>query len=286
MPGILNRFLPSNFGAQRCPDCDESLKAVDINIQEGVALCPACGKLSRLSSLNTSSRSIAEILDKPPSGCSLASYGHGAVASVSLRSFAGFLFPAGFALFWNGITSVFVLIAIAGLYTNLIGPLPNWFPAPGMQNGKPVMNDAPMDLGMSLFLCIFLIPFVTVGVVITAVSLMNLMGKVEVVIDEMDSYATTGLGFLKWKKRFDPRDVRAIEFGSRWQSESSNNQVLEIQATRTVKFGSMLNDEQMQWLRAVLREILLQQTINSKQKSSLPVLPWLSRAQEHRNPTR
>ncbi len=129
MPGILNRFLPSNFGAQRCPDCDGSLKGGDINIQEGVALCPVCGKLSRLSSLNTSSRSIAEILDKPPRGCSLTSFGHGAVATVSIRSLAGFLFPAGFALFWNGITSVFVLIAIAGLYTNLIGPLPNWFPA-------------------------------------------------------------------------------------------------------------------------------------------------------------
>lgn len=171
MPGILNRFLPSNFGAQRCPDCDEPLKAEDINIKEGVALCPICSKLSRLSSLNTSSRSIAEFLDKPPAGCLLTSSGHGAV------------------------------------------------------------------------------------------------------------------GFLKWKRRFDPRDVRAIEFGHRWQSESGKNQVLEIQSTRTVKFGSLLNEEQMQWLRAVLREILLQQTIHNRQKSSLPVLPWLSRAHQHRNPT-
>ncbi len=86
----------------------------------------------------------------------------------------------------------------------------------------------------------------------------------------MDSYAAMGLGFLKWKRRFDPRDVRAIEFGKLWPSESGNTQVLEIQSTRTVKFGSLLNEEQLQWLRAVLREILLQQTIHGRQNHRLP----------------
>ena len=109
---------------QRCPDCDEALGSETINIKEGVALCSNCGKLSRLSELNYSHRSVQEILSNPPTGCSIVSLGQGVVAKASLRSIAGFLFPAGFALFWNGIVSVFVLIAVAGLYTNLIGPLP------------------------------------------------------------------------------------------------------------------------------------------------------------------
>ncbi len=44
------------------PDCDETIAPEDINIKEGVALCPQCGKLSRLSQLNVSGLSIAEIL--------------------------------------------------------------------------------------------------------------------------------------------------------------------------------------------------------------------------------
>src|SRR5437868_14236 len=109
---------------QRCPDCDESLAAEAVNIKEGVALCPKCGTLSRLSELNYGDRSMEEILGQPPSGCSITPLGQVVVATASLRSVGGFLVTVAFALFWNGIVSVFVLLAIAGLYTNLIGPLP------------------------------------------------------------------------------------------------------------------------------------------------------------------
>jgi hypothetical protein len=129
---------------QRCPDCDEPIDSVAVNIKEGVALCPECGRLSRLSDLNYSERSIQQVLSQPPTGCSIETVGRGVVVTVTLRSLSGFLFPAGFALFWNGIVSVFVLIAIAGLYTNLVGPLPAWFPAPELNQGKPEMNGEPM----------------------------------------------------------------------------------------------------------------------------------------------
>lgn len=277
MPGILKHLLSNGLGSQRCPSCDEAINSDAINIKEGVALCPGCGKLSRLSELNTSGRSVAETLAQPPAGCSVASDGRRVTATVSMRSLAGFIFPAGFALFWNGITSVFVLIAVAGLYANLVGPLPNWFPAPGVKNGKPEMNDEPMDLGMTLFLCVFLIPFVTVGIGMASVAIINLIGKVEVVIDEFDSYVATGIPFLRWKKRFDPREVTAVEFGcTSWQSEGGSNKLIEIKANRLVRFGSLLQSDRMEWLRAVLRQTLLSQR-DDKQASSHPHLAWLSR---------
>lgn len=222
-------------------------------------------------------RSVLEILSQPPTGCSLVSVGQGVIASASLRSFTGFLFLAGFALFWNGMLSVFVLLAVAGLYTNLIGPLPAWFPAPGLKDGKPEMKFGPMDLGMTLFLCVFLIPFVTVGILMAGMALMNIIGKVEVVIDELDSCIATGVGFVKWKRRFDPLQVRAIEFGSpAWQSEGGSNRLIELTANRTIKFGSLLQTDRMEWLRAVLKELLL--TSNSdRNASTLPRLTWLSR---------
>ena len=277
MPDILKRLISLGFESQRCADCDEPITSEVINIKEGVALCPKCGKLSRLSELNSSGRSIAEILAQPPAGCSIFSDGKQAIATVSLRSLAGFLVPARCALFWNGITSIFVLLAIAGLYTNLVGPLPNWFPAPGLKDGKPEMNGQPMDLGETLFLCVFLIPFVTIGIGMVGVAIVNLFGKVEVVIDEFDSYVATGFAFFRWKKRFNAREVRAIEFGSTpWQSDSGSNKLIEIRANRFIKFGSMLQSDRTEWLRAVLRQIFLLHNDDNR-ASTHPRLAWLSR---------
>jgi hypothetical protein len=272
----LKRLLPLRRGSQRCPDCDEFITADAMNIREGVALCPGCGTLSRLSELNTSARSIGEILSRPPSGCSIVSDGQRVTVTASMRSLAGFLLPAAFALFWNSITLLFVLIAIAGLYANLVGPLPNWFPAPGMKDGKPEMNGGPMDLGETLFLCIFLIPFVAVGIGMVAAAVLNLLGKVELIIDEFDSYVVTGVGFLKWKKRFDPSEVKAVVFGARaWQSEGQSNKIIEISADRSVKFGSMLQSDRLEWLRAALREIFFANGRDSR-LPNLSVPHWLS----------
>jgi hypothetical protein len=262
---------------QRCPDCDESLAPDAINVREGVALCPKCGKLSRLSELNCTDRPLEEILSQPPTGCSIVALGRGVVARASFRSLTGFLLPAGLALFWNSIVSIFVLIAIAGLYTNLIGPLPAWFPAPGLKDGKPEMNGEPMGLGMTLFLCVFLIPFVTVGIGMIGVALLNLIGKVEVVIDELDSYVATCAGGFRWIRRFDPYRVRAVSFGTTaWQSEGGPNRLIELSADRTIRFGSLLQADRMEWLRVVLKELLLNPNAN-RHGSILPYLPWITR---------
>ena len=246
-------------------------------MREGVALCPKCGKLSRLSELNVSGVSVVEILANPPAGCYVISDGLRVTATASFRSLAGFLFPAGFALFWNSITSVFVLIAIAGLYANLVGPVPTWFPAPGLKEGKPEMNGGPMDLGMTLFLCVFLIPFVTIGIGMAGAAIMNLFGKVEVIVDEFDSCVATGVGIIRWKRRFDAREVKSVEFGmTPWQSEGNANKLIEITTNKVVKFGSLLQSDRMTWLRAVLREILLVRNGNDYD-SKIPALAWLSR---------
>ena len=243
---------------QCCPDCDESIEADTINIKEGVALCPNCGTLTRLAELNFNERHTQEILSDPPTGCSIEPVGAGVMATASLRSVARFLGAAAFALFWNSIVSVFVLVAIAGLYTNLVGPIPAWFPAPGLNDGKPEMNGEEMGLGVTLFLCVFLIPFVTVGIWMTATALMNLIGKVEVLIDEHESWVATGIWCFKWKRRFDPSTVCAVSYGTTaWQSEGVPNSLIELTADRTIKFGSMLLPERQAWLKATLTQRLL-----------------------------
>jgi len=210
MPSTLNLLKESS--SKRCPECDELIDSAAINIQEGVALCPACGALSRLSQLNDGDQSVREFLAAPPRGCSIDSGGDEVIATASLKSIGGFLASAGFALFWNGIVSVFLSLALAGLYTNLVDPVPPWFPAPGMVEGKPEMNGKPMGLGETLFLCMFLVPFVTVGAGMTVTAMMSLFGKVEVVVHRTEAYVATGIGILKWKRKFNPHKVSSVIF--------------------------------------------------------------------------
>lgn len=258
MNSRLKNLFARDSVMQRCPTCDELIDSDAINIKEGVALCPECGRLAKLSELRLSDRSIQDILDEPPTGCSIVETGFHTTVTASLRSVSGFLGTLCVALFWNGIVSIFVLVAAAGLYTNLIGPLPNWFPAPGVENGQPMMNDKPMGLGMTLFLCIFLIPFVTVGAGMVLAALLSLRGRIDVVVDGNRSYVATGFRLIRWKRKFDAKHVHQIALcNKKWQSDEGDNRQIELVADRTIKFGSMLSDIRMEWLVVVLKEILL-----------------------------
>ncbi len=136
-----------------------------------------------------------------------------------------------------------------------------------------------MGLGMSLFLCVFLIPFVAVGTGMVGVALMNLVGKVEVVLDEYNSYAATGIGPLVWKKRFDPLQVHSIDFTSKtWQTEGQANsdRLIELKSDRIIKFGSFLQSDRLEWMCSALKELLLKSNTN-RTITDLPVLSWIDR---------
>lgn len=243
---------------QRCPDCDFSIPTDAINIAEGFALCSSCGKLSPLSELRLSKKSFEQILSEPPAGCILESDPFRMHATASLRSMVGFVGSLGISLFWNGIVSVFVLIAVAGLYSNLIGPLPEWFPAPMVEGeGQVEMNDQPMGLGITLFLCVFLIPFVLIGSGMIGMMLLFLAGRVQLLVERDRAWVKTGVGPLNWTTRFDPTRVQSVRVVSKKSSEESSRPVIEIQAERLVQFGSHLTADRLEWLRAVAHQKLV-----------------------------
>jgi hypothetical protein len=273
MPGIL-KSLFNRTQAQRCPNCDAAVAADSINIKEGVALCPQCGQLTRLSELNYSTRSEAEILREVPRGCRIESTGQVVTIAVSHRSIPAFLGCCVFAAFWNGIVSIFVLQALAGIYFNAIGPLPDWFPAAGAKNGVPMMNEEPMAVGATVFLCLFLVPFIVVGMVMIVAALFYLAGRVMVVIDEAGSMASTGISIFRWRQKFDARVVQAIHMRRNQQSEEGVKNKIEIVADRTAAFGSSLPLERAEWLWVVLKNLLLQRPIQHPIPDILPVI-WL-----------
>jgi len=83
-----------------CPSCDASLPGSSINIGEGVALCPSCGKLSRLSDVIEYERPSEEVVNNPPSGCSLRNDFDETIIRISLRSLGGFIGSLFVCLFW------------------------------------------------------------------------------------------------------------------------------------------------------------------------------------------
>lgn len=234
-----------------CPGCGTAIDADAINITEGVALCPDCGRLSRLSEVVDRRRPIGEILENRPRGCTLTQHGHEIVAKVRHSSLGGFLTLLGITAFWNGITGVFVLIAFAGIYSNLFGPLPDWFPAPPM--------DDAMGLGMSIFLCLFLIPFVVVGLGLFAATLLALVGKTEVVIGEYEAYVSTGVFMFRWRRHFNPQQVHQVELvpSGRNQNGNASGYKIAIRADEDIEFAQSLPDARRDWLYAVLHELLI-----------------------------
>jgi hypothetical protein len=233
-----------------CPRCDASLPVESINIQEGVALCPGCGVLSRLREVVDQTRPSGEILSQRPRGCTIEEGDQEIFVEASLRSASGFFGALFLCLFWNGIVSVFVLIAISGLYRHLIGPIPAWFPAPEMEGGD--------SLGMTLFLCVFLIPFVTIGAFLIGTVLTTALGAVQAVVRDELVLIRTGIGRIAWTKRFDPRRYRQLTVtqNTKWQNNNQPTVVIEIIADETVQFGSMLTSARRDWMAAVLKEML------------------------------
>lgn len=230
-----------------CPKCGKALTADQMNLAEGVALCPGCGELSRLSDVAGSLRLSTGILRRPPRGCWIRDRGDEIVVHASLRSFAGFLGVLLVTLFWNGLVSIFVLSAVQGLYVNLVGPVPAWFPGPEM--------DEPQTLGGSIFLCVFLIPFVLIGLLLGGFAIMCAFGKVEARLSGMEAQVRTGTGPFVWRRRFDPAAVEGIEV--RATNAAHAHETIVIAGDTTVEFGGLLTDERRDWMRAALYVLLL-----------------------------
>ena len=135
----------------RCPHCQHDLGSDDVNIAQDVAMCPACGELSRPSDAVQDAdagvdEAAAKLDEPPPGGCSFADNGIDLTWQASTRSLATGGFFAFFATFWNGITGVFVCLATVETLHHFGLTPPAWFPAP---NGRTATASAAASAGCS-----------------------------------------------------------------------------------------------------------------------------------------
>lgn len=239
-----------------CPQCEQPIPAADVNVGADVVFCRCCNRAAKLSDLvKDAGDPISVDLTTPPRGCWRRDDGVAIRIGASHRSVGGVIGTLFIFGFWNGIVSVFVLICIASWWQLLAGPPPHWFPA-------PVMNGSSMGWGMTIFMTLFLTPFVLIGTVLALAVLMTLAGRTEVTLRGPDGEVFTGIGAIGRRRRFDVAQVDNVALRTERSRDSdgdvrtSTSIFIERRDEEAIKFGAYLPKKRRMFLAGSVREIV------------------------------
>ena len=253
-------------------------------MNEGVALCSSCGALTRvgdLGGLNDASEQLGDLPEKfkewfglstdtgdwtntvnelwrvVPRGCSVKGSRDDIRIAATTRAYGSALAMLFFAVFWNSIVSIFVAASLSGLWSYFFGKLPAWFPAMG-SNQKSVM-----PIGMAVFVLVFMIPFVSIGVMLICGILMSLFGSVKMRVRHEQVSVSSGIGPLRWTRRFEVNNVTNVCLGQKPMKSNNNNsknpsRSVHIQAHKLIRVGSSLSETRMKWLGSVATLLLME----------------------------
>lgn len=237
-----------------CSACLKPIPADDINVAKDVAYCRPCNIAHTLSALVADADEFGPPVDpdQPPAGTWLRRDAlNGLLIGATHRSWGAAAGTLAVALFWNGIVSIFVLIALSGSLHHLGIAVPAWFPA-------PKMDGQIMGLGELIFLWLFLTPFIVIGTGMVLAFLSSLFGRTEVRIQGTAARAFVGIGPLGWSRRFPAAAVQSVSLVHKpTQNDSEATQIhVELTDGKTVKFGSLLNPNRRRFLASALRAAL------------------------------
>ncbi len=186
-------------------------------------------------------------LEQPPHGCAFHHSPAGIVATASARSVPSALFLLFFAGFWNSIVSVFVAVNTASTM-NLLGiSLPEAFPVPKMNGGE-------MGIGTTLFLWVFLTPFILIGLGAIAAFFNSVAGRCELKLAGDEGVIFTGIGPLGWRQRFRTGEVADVRLENRqWRDSDGDRRngskiTIELSSGKKLTFGSSLPDARRKFL--------------------------------------
>jgi hypothetical protein len=239
-----------------CAKCRRVIPGEDVNVANNVAFCRACNVAHKLSDLVQGVALEANLdVTRPPAGAWYQSSGLGAVISATHRLLGTALGLLAFSAFWNGLVSVFVALALSATLHHLKVPVPEWFPA-------PKMNKQEMGVGMTLFLWLFLTPFILIGLAMFAAFFSCLFGRTEVRIRNAEGEVYTGIGPLGYRRRFNTQAIADVRIDDRrWRDSDGDSRrkteiIIETQQGRAIRFGSMLREDRMKFVAGALRQAL------------------------------
>ncbi|MEI7728891.1 MAG: hypothetical protein WCO56_04940 [Verrucomicrobiota bacterium] len=240
-----------------CSQCGQTIPAEDVNVARNVAYCRACNLAHPLSEMVCDPGFDPQVdMAHPPAGTWYRKDGMQQIIGASHRALGTALGALGISLFWNGIVSVFVLLAISATLKHLGITAPDWFPI-------PKMNGGPMTVGMTLFLWLFLTPFMVIGAAMIGAFLSSLMGRTEVRLQGNEGAVFTGLSVIGWSRRFKIGEVKAVRmedassYDRSGRRQDKTNILIELNDGKLIKFGSSLPEERRQFLAAATRKTLV-----------------------------
>ena len=235
-----------------CTKCRRMIPSDDINVAKNVAYCRDCNISYRLSDLTFNDAGVNLDLQNPPEGAWYRADGSGIVIGATNRSVGAALGMLFVALFWNGIVSLFAVFALSSTLHLLHIPLPGWFPA-------PKMNDNNMGAGMTVFLWLFLTPFILIGLTMIGTCLSSLFGRTEARIENARGTLFTGIGAIGWKRNFDTSEVGDVRIHQTRSNEGreSFTILVEMREGKQYKLGSLLTPERREFVMGALRRTLV-----------------------------
>jgi hypothetical protein len=259
---LLDKIASALSVTPTCPQCNGVIPSEDINVANDIAFCRHCDLSHRLSDLTSSATDdegatiIGDVdASKPPAGTWVRRNGAGTVIGASHRSIGQAVALSFFCLFWNGLVSVFVLLALASTLKGFGLSIPHWLPTPN-KNGNS------MPLGMALFLWLFLLPFIAVGLAMVGAFFSSLAGRTELQIQGNQCTLFSGIGSLGRRRRFSTSEVKDVRIeDKRWvdndgDSRRSTQLVIETNE-KPIKFGSMLTNERRQFIAGCIKKELV-----------------------------
>jgi hypothetical protein len=219
-----------------CPRCKGVIPSEDINVAKDIAYCRNCNLAQSLSDLASGTVVNDDVdLTQAPAGAWFRRDPDGMTVGATNRSLGGAFGLLFFALFWNGIVGMFVLLALSATLHQLGIGLPSWFPAFAAKS-----NSQPW--GFIIFLWVFLTPFIAIGLVVFGGFLNSLAGRAEVRIQNGQGDLFTGIGPIGFHKRFEAADVRNVRIAEQpWRNQNGKPQpstrIIIETTSQTLQFG-------------------------------------------------
>jgi hypothetical protein len=248
---VVEKFVSNLAVTPTCPHCKHVIPSEDVNVANDIAFCRNCNLTHRLSSLALGvTVDPAVDISRPPKGTWFQRDGSGVRLGATHRSLGQALGLLFVSLFWNGIVSVFVCLAAASTLQHLGIPLPHWFPAPNSKG-------SPIPVGFTLFLWLFLTPFIAVGVAMLAGFLSALAGHTELRIQGGELEIFSGIGPIGFRKRVTTSQINDVRIDDRrWRDSDGDSrrqrQIVIETNNKPIKFGSSLTEERRQFVAAAL----------------------------------
>lgn len=211
-----------------CPNCDTKVSDEQINIQTDIGKCQNCNHIFKVSdALETTVEKADEEdfdLDNPPKGTWFRYEMNKIVIGASTRSPAAF-FLVPFMIIWSG-------GSLGGIY------------------GSQIANNE-----FDPFLSLFGIPFLLGSIFFWGITLMAIVGKVEITAGKYDGTVFTGVGSIGLTKRFNWENISSINESQLENRKGRSVSAIALSGDQQITFGSGLKKNRRHYLYKALKSI-------------------------------